>query len=75
MKRTPRIAIGALAVLVGLIVVLVVFVSLFDWNLLKPTVNRQVSAAIQRPFEIRGELGLDWSRPDSPSGWPRPPSA
>ncbi|ROO30465.1 hypothetical protein SAOR_01200 [Salinisphaera orenii MK-B5] len=69
MKRTPRIAIGALAVLVGLIVVLVVFVSLFDWNLLKPTVNRQVSAAIQRPFEIRGELGLDWSRPESPSGW------
>lgn len=69
MKRAPRIAIGAVAVFVGLIVVLVTVVSLVDWNLLKPTVNRQVSAAIDRPFEIRGDLGLDWSRPDTRSGW------
>jgi len=67
-KRPPKIGIGIAGVLVGLVVLLVVFVLLFDWNSIKPTINEQVSSAINRPFEIRGDLGLDWARPEDAEG-------
>ncbi|RXZ32403.1 AsmA family protein [Oxalobacteraceae bacterium CAVE-383] len=63
--------------LLVLIVVLVVFLLTFDWNRAKPYINRRVSEATGRVFEIRGNLALHWQRPaEGPaastySGWRR----
>ncbi len=43
------------------------FLVLFDWNLLKPTINARVSEALNRPFAIEGNLAVTWQRePDEP---------
>jgi uncharacterized protein involved in outer membrane biogenesis len=59
--------VGGIVLLV--IAVLVIFVMTFDWNRLKPTINDKVSAELQRPFAIRGELGVDWAREKDEGGW------
>lgn len=41
----------------------------FDWNRLKPTINQKVSAELNRPFAIRGDLGVVWERQPGESGW------
>jgi uncharacterized protein involved in outer membrane biogenesis len=41
----------------------------FDWNLLRPTLNAQVSAALDRPFAIKGELAVVWRREPEMDGW------
>lgn len=57
MTKTGKVltAIGGLIVL--LLAATVIFVMTFDWNRLKPTINDKVSAELQRPFAIRGNLG------------------
>ncbi|RJF53896.1 AsmA family protein [Serratia inhibens] len=69
MTRTGKVFswVGGIVLLV--IAVLVVFVMTFDWNRLKPTINDKVSAELQRPFAIRGELGVDWAREKDQGGW------
>jgi len=62
LTRVRKIGIGIGGVVVALLVLVVLVLTLFDWNRLKPTINDKVSAAINRPFEIRGDLGLDWER-------------
>ena len=42
--------------------VVVVIIATFDWNRLKPTINQKVSADLNRPFAIRGDLGVAWVR-------------
>lgn len=59
--------VGGIVLLV--IATLVIFVMTFDWNRLKPTINDKVSAELQRPFAIRGELGVDWAREKDEGGW------
>lgn len=59
--------IGGIVLLI--IVVLVVFITTFDWNRLKPTINSKVSAELQRPFAIRGDLGVNWERHQDEGGW------
>ncbi|QJW53152.1 hypothetical protein HL670_00002 [Serratia plymuthica] len=59
--------VGGIVLLV--IAALVIFVMTFDWNRLKPTINDKVSAELQRPFAIRGELGVDWAREKDEGGW------
>ncbi|VTR27308.1 Uncharacterized protein involved in outer membrane biogenesis [Serratia fonticola] len=59
--------IGSIVLLI--IVVLVVFITTFDWNRLKPTINSKVSAELQRPFAIRGDLGVNWERHQDEGGW------
>lgn len=56
---------GLLIIIVGLII----FIATFDWNQLKPTINSRVSNLLERPFAIRGELGIDWHRHSSKEGW------
>lgn len=68
MKRAPKIGIGIAGVFAVLVIVLVLFVLLFDFNRIKPMVNEQVSSALNRPFAIQGDLGLDWSRPEDVDG-------
>ncbi|MBK0001976.1 AsmA family protein [Erwinia sp. S38] len=69
MSRTGKIISWAIGVLVVLLVALVVLIATFDWNRLKPTINRKVSQEINRPFAIRGDLGVAWERNRSEPGW------
>ncbi|RKR07238.1 hypothetical protein C7446_0046 [Kushneria sinocarnis] len=66
MNRHPvrwisAIVLGVPVTLLGLAVAATVALSLLPLNWLRPTLNEQVSRALQRPFAIRGELRLDWS--------------
>ena len=56
MTRGRKILTWSLASLVLLLAALVVFIATFDWNLIKPTLNEKVSAALNRPFAINGNL-------------------
>ncbi|CCG89051.1 AsmA family protein [Erwinia piriflorinigrans] len=69
MSRTGKVigSIGGIFLL--LVVVIVAVVAWFDWNRLKPTINRKVSTEINRPFAIRGDLGVSWQRNRSEPGW------
>ncbi len=69
MSRTGKIISWTIGVLVLLLVALVVLIATFDWNRLKPTINRKVSQEINRPFAIRGDLGVAWERNRSEPGW------
>ena len=65
-KKAISIVSGTLALL---IIVLVIIIATFDWNRLKPTINRKVSAELNRPFAIRGDLGVVWERQPTERGW------
>ncbi|HUA79775.1 MAG TPA: AsmA family protein [Dyella sp.] len=69
MRRSRKVLIGVTGVVVALVVALVLFVALFDWNRLRPYINDKVSAAIGRPFVIEGNLTAAWRRAPSESGW------
>lgn len=56
-------------IVVVLIVALVVFVLMFDWNRARPYINERVSTEIGRPFAIQGDLKVGWRRPDGETGW------
>ncbi|WP_070886166.1 AsmA family protein [Pseudomonas sp. D2-3] len=67
MMRLRKILGWCLASLLLLIAALMLFLVLFDWNLLKPTINARVSEALNRPFVIEGNLAVAWQRePDEP---------
>ncbi|CNJ34412.1 AsmA family protein [Yersinia mollaretii] len=69
MTKTGKVLTGIGGVILLLLVVAIVFIMTFDWNRLKPTINDKVSAELQRPFAIRGNLGVDWSRKGDEPGW------
>ena len=69
MSRTGKIISWVVGVLVVVLIALVVFIMTFDWNRLKPTINEKVSTELNRPFAIRGNLGVDWSRQKEERGW------
>ncbi len=83
MKRRHKLLAWIVGVPVTLAVVLVsallVALSLYDWNRLKPTIDARASAAIGRPFAINGNLGVAWQRDPQSPGWrawvPWPPWA
>jgi uncharacterized protein involved in outer membrane biogenesis len=52
-----------------IIVVLFIIIATFDWNRLKPTINQKVSTELNRPFAIRGDLGVVWERQPGETGW------
>ncbi|MES2295501.1 MAG: AsmA family protein [Pseudomonadota bacterium] len=59
---------GCFAAVVGLIVLF----ALFDWNTMRPYINRSVSEATGRQFAILGKLDLQLrSGVDAESGWRR----
>lgn len=69
MTRTGKAFSWVGGIVLLIIVVLVVFITTFDWNRLKPTINSKVSAELQRPFAIRGDLGVNWERHKEEGGW------
>ncbi len=65
------------AVLLALILGLIVLFALFDWNMLRPYINRKVSESTGREFAIDGNLDVKFKRGlDTEKGWrkyvPRP---
>lgn len=59
-------------ILLGIPVVVILFFMLFDWNMLRPYINRKVSESTGREFAIRGDLDVKFYRGlDSEAGWRR----
>jgi hypothetical protein len=50
------------AVFLLMVAALLLFLQLFDWNRARPLINEQVSAALNRPFAIEGDLRVVWQR-------------
>lgn len=69
MTKTTKIITWILGVFLLLIVVAIVIIATFDWNRLKPTINQKVSTELNRPFAIRGDLGVVWERQKGETGW------
>ena len=69
MTRTRKTLAWIGGIFVLLVVVLVVIISTFDWNRLKPTINAKVSDALHRPFAINGNLAVRWLREEGEGGW------
>jgi AsmA family protein len=68
MRLSLKILAWIVGVLLVLVIALVLFVALFNWNRFKPTIDDKVSAAIGRPFVIRGNIDAAWQREPSESG-------
>ncbi len=69
MTKTSKIIVAVLGTLLLLIVVAIIIIATFDWNRLKPTINEKVSTELNRPFAIRGDLGVVWERQKQETGW------
>ena len=69
MTRTGKVISWIAGVIIILLIAIVIFIAMFDWNRLKPTINQKVSAELNRTFAIRGDLGVDWSRQKDEAGW------
>ncbi|MGY5954895.1 AsmA family protein [Kosakonia sp. BK9b] len=69
MTKTSKAIIAIVATLLLLIVVAIIIIATFDWNRLKPTINEKVSVELNRPFAIRGDLGVVWERQKEEPGW------
>ncbi|CAI1070661.1 AsmA family protein [Serratia entomophila] len=69
MTRTGKAFGWVGGILLLLVAALAIFIMTFDWNRLKPALNDKVSAELQRRFEIRGDLGVDWTRNKDEGGW------
>ncbi|WP_322980195.1 AsmA family protein [Pseudomonas sp. C11] len=52
----------SLGLVLLLVAALMLFLALFDWNRARPLINEQVSAALNRPFAIEGDLRVAWQR-------------
>ena len=71
MSRAGKITSWVIGIFCLLVVVVVVVIATFDWNRLKPTINQKVSTELNRPFAIRGDLGVNWVRNREEPGWRR----
>jgi len=69
MTKTTKIITWSLGIFLLLIVVIIAIIATFDWNRLKPTINQKVSTELNRPFAIRGDLGVVWERQKEETGW------
>ena len=69
MSRSGKIISWIIGILLLLVVIVVLIIAFFDWNRLKPTINQKVSTELNRPFAIRGDLGVAWQRNRDEPGW------
>lgn len=51
--------------MVAIVLAFAAFITWFDWNYARPFINREVSTATGRPFDIRGDLSLHWLAPNA----------
>lgn len=68
MKRGHKVLAWIVGILLVLFIALILWVSWFDWNRLKPYIDSKVSAEIGRPFVIQGDLTAAWQREPSEHG-------
>ncbi|MDK1014427.1 AsmA family protein [Cronobacter sakazakii] len=69
MTKITKIISVVAGVFLLLVVVAIIIIATFDWNRLKPTINQKVSTELNRPFAIRGDLGVVWERNKDEPGW------
>lgn len=70
--KIAKIALIALASLLGLLVLALALAANFNWNRAKPWLAERVMQATERTFAINGDLSLNWQRPQQEqSGWRR----
>lgn len=69
MTKTRKTIFAVTGTLLLLIAVVIIIIATFDWNRLKPTINEKVSTELNRPFAIRGDLGVVWERQKEETGW------
>lgn len=62
MRQVRKLLGALLAIFLLLVAALMLFLVLFDWNRARPLINEQVSAALNRPFAIEGDLRVVWQR-------------
>jgi len=60
MLKRNKIALGALALVLVVPILLLVFVVSFDWNRAKPWLQSRASASLGRSVEIAGDLSAVW---------------
>ena len=61
MRRGFRFLTWVALTLVALMATLALAVALFDWNLAKPWITRQLSAVLAREIRVDGPITLGWS--------------
>ena len=77
MTRAGRILIWIVVAIAVLLVAIVLFVALFNWNNARPWLDQRLSTSIGRPVAINGDLTVNWLRNPEASGasrwipWPR----
>jgi len=59
-------------ILLGITLAVILFLMLFEWNMLRPYINRKVSETTGREFAIRGDLDVKFQRSqETETGWRR----
>ncbi|TKI07299.1 AsmA family protein [Martelella alba] len=69
MTRTSKAISATLVVLLLLIIAAIIYIATYDLNRLKPAIDQKVSAELNRPFAINGDLGVRWQRQPGETGW------
>lgn len=65
LPRRTRVALAVSAAVLAVPALTVAALGAYDWNRARPWLNARISAAIARPFEIRGALALTWRQQGS----------
>jgi len=77
MTRTGWILTWIVAAIGALLIALVLFIALFNWNRARPWLDQRLGSAMGRPVAINGDLTVDWLRNPDARGlsnwipWPR----
>ncbi|MES2127979.1 MAG: AsmA family protein [Pseudomonadota bacterium] len=61
--RLRHVAGGIVGLLLALLLGAVLFLQHYDWNRARPWLNARTSEALAHPFEIAGDLAVQWERP------------
>ena len=72
LPRRSKIALAVGGVLIAVPAATLIALHYYDWNRARPWFNDKTSAAIGRPFAIRGNLSLSWEKqivPERERGW------
>jgi uncharacterized protein involved in outer membrane biogenesis len=64
-----KVAAWIVIAVVVVVLALILFIAVIDWNRARPWVDDKVSQAIGRPFAINGDLRVAWQRPVGEHGW------
>ncbi|MFP5391268.1 MAG: AsmA family protein [Gammaproteobacteria bacterium] len=63
MARGLKIVLYIVGALISILLIALVILLTFDWNRARPWLNAKTSEAIERPFEIAGNLSVRWEKP------------